>query len=264
MCEPGQLTWLEGKVTIRPGFSGTVPIFNGLSRENWDLSRDAYIIVPIYLSCPGFNCPACAIYHTIKPIFSKFWSRRARLPSLLYPTVRSRYRERRIAERMNPFRRLIASKPVSSIVNVISRCQLVRRVMFSRRYAQCLVCGIRPADDGSKRCFAHRRSPIPLRVFTCVDEGCCAVYCQECFDDLDRTCPLCRRQWPQRDHHDVDCSQFAPLPVASTTNSLQRVGGRCSRDDLVGEEDEHYVIDSVAVREDDTMSCCKSGGKVSV
>ena len=150
--------------------------------------------------------------------------------------------------------------------------------MFSRRYEQCLVCGIRPDDDcskrcfdsskrffdGSKRCFAYRRSPIPLRVFTCVDEGCCAVYCQECFDDLDRTCPLCRRQWPQRDHHDVDCSQFAPLPVASTTNSLQRVGGRCSRDYLVGEEDEHYVIDSVAVREDDTMSCCKSGGKVSV
>ena len=31
------------KVTIRPGLAGTVPIFKGVSRENWDLSRDAQL-----------------------------------------------------------------------------------------------------------------------------------------------------------------------------------------------------------------------------
>jgi hypothetical protein len=31
------------KVTIRPGFPGKVPIFEGLSRENYDVARDAHL-----------------------------------------------------------------------------------------------------------------------------------------------------------------------------------------------------------------------------
>jgi hypothetical protein len=31
------------KVTIHPGFPGTVPIFEGLSRQNYDVARDAHL-----------------------------------------------------------------------------------------------------------------------------------------------------------------------------------------------------------------------------
>ena len=52
-----------GKVTIRPGFSGTVPIFNGVSRKKITVvpGRPS---VPFLAWCPGFvpTLTNCAIY----------------------------------------------------------------------------------------------------------------------------------------------------------------------------------------------------------
>ena len=41
-------------------------------------------------------------------LYTGIVARRARLPRLLHPLVRTRYRERQLADRMNPFRRLLA------------------------------------------------------------------------------------------------------------------------------------------------------------
>ena len=55
----------KSKVTIRPGFPGTVPIFEGLSRENYDVARDAHL--SRFLPCVPILSRVCASFTFMVP-----------------------------------------------------------------------------------------------------------------------------------------------------------------------------------------------------
>jgi len=108
-------------------------------------------------------------------LYAVIVARRSRLPRLLYSTVRSRYRESQLGVQCGFVHR------VSSWF--LSLKCAGRRSCFWCPSAcccgalECLVCGAR-----SGRGMAFQ---------TCAGGVCRAAYCYQCFDDLDRICPLC-------------------------------------------------------------------------
>jgi len=110
-------------------------------------------------------------------LYAVIVARRSRLPRLLYPVVRSRYREtqlgvhgglvQRISSRLPSLKCTAGSRCCCRCVRGASRCSTL----------ECLVCGVR-----SGRGMAFQ---------TCAGGVCRAAYCYQCFDDLDRICPLC-------------------------------------------------------------------------
>jgi len=109
-------------------------------------------------------------------------ARRARLPRLLYSTVRSRYRETQLGVRCGFLHRAwswihalrCAGRPCCCCCCCCPAAAL-----------ECLVCGARSCRGG----------PAFQTCAGGVGGGgggvCRAAYCCLCFDDLDRVCPLC-------------------------------------------------------------------------
>jgi len=108
-------------------------------------------------------------------LYAMIVARRARLPRLLYSTVRSRYRETQMGVHCS-FMQRVSSWFVSLKCRGRRCCCCCPRACCCTS-VQCLVCGVR-----SGRGVAFQ---------TCVGGVCRAAYCHQCFEDLDRICPLC-------------------------------------------------------------------------
>ena len=109
-------------------------------------------------------------------LYAVIVARRARLPRLLYPVVRSRYRETQLGVHGGLVHR-VASRFLS--LKCAGRqcccCRCCRACCCTS--LECLICGARSGGG--------------LAFQTCAGGVCRAAYCYHCFDDLDRICPLC-------------------------------------------------------------------------
>jgi len=113
-------------------------------------------------------------------LYAVIVARRARLPRVLYAIVRSRYRETQLGVYCSVVHRVASS--VLSLTQCAGRhrCCCRSSCICCRcccAAVECLVCGVR--SDGG------------LAFQTCAGGVCRAAYCFQCFDDLDRICPLC-------------------------------------------------------------------------
>ena len=99
-------------------------------------------------------------------------SQRRRMPIILQQRARRNHRER------------IGREAISVLHKMAARIPPCRAFVYSR--VRCLVCSC--AEDQSFR--------------DCCTERCPGVYCGECYDDLQRSCPLCQ-QSPEYDSNGI-------------------------------------------------------------
>jgi len=117
-------------------------------------------------------------------LYAVIVARRARLPRLLYSVVRSRYRETQLGmhgscgfiHRVSSWFLWLKSAGRRCCCRCCCRCFGACCCCCCSRL-ECLVCGA--------------RSGRGLAFQTCDGGVCRAAYCFQCFDDLDRICPLC-------------------------------------------------------------------------
>jgi len=114
-------------------------------------------------------------------LYAVIVARRARLPRLLYSTVRSRYRETQLGVRCGFLHR------AWSWIHAL-RCACRPCCCCCPAAAlECLVCGA-PSGRGGP---AFQTCAGGVGVGGGGGGVCRAAYCCQCFDDLDRVCPLC-------------------------------------------------------------------------
>jgi len=108
-------------------------------------------------------------------LYAVIVARRARLPRLLYSVVRSRYRETQFGLHGGFIHRVSSWFLSLKCAGRRCCCRCTRACCCSP--LECLVC--------------EARSGRGLAFQTCAGGVCRAAYCFQCFDDLDRICPLC-------------------------------------------------------------------------
>jgi len=115
-------------------------------------------------------------------LYAVIVARRARLPRLLYSVVRSRYRETQFGVHGGLVQRVWSWFLWLKCAGRRRSCCCCCRCCCTSNVSccsllQCLVCGARSGRG------------LPFQ--TCAGGVCRAAYCCQCFEDLDRICPLC-------------------------------------------------------------------------